>query len=133
MNYFIIGLVVLGGVLLIWIVGNAIHEKSESMREDKHLSKATKGRGSINRKPRTNSGCSENRQSENIIKTRLNREFNENSQFRVNGNPRVSEDLIDELKALSVHGKKFEAIKKYRMVTGASLQESKDFVDSLED
>ncbi|SHH71231.1 hypothetical protein SAMN02745196_01154 [Clostridium collagenovorans DSM 3089] len=133
MNYFIIGLVVLGGVLLMWIVGNAIHEKSESMREDKHLSKATKGRGSINRKSRTNSGCSENRQSDNISKTRLNREFNENSQFRVNSRFVVPQDLIDELKALSVHGKKFEAIKKYRMVTGASLQESKDFVNSLED
>lgn len=129
MNYFIIGLVVLGVVLLIWIVGNAVHEKSESMREDKHLSKATKGRGSINREPRTNSGSRENRQSERVSQTKLN----ENIQFGLNGNLRVSEDLIDELKALSVHGKKFEAIKKYRMVTGASLQESKDFVNSLED
>lgn len=129
MNYFIIGLVVLGGVLLMWIVGNAIHEKSESMREDKHLSKATKGRGSINRKPRSNSGSRENRQSERVSQTKLNG----NIQFGVNGNHRVSQDLIDELKALSVHGKRLEAIKKYRMITGASLQESKDFVNSLED
>ena len=36
-----------------------------------------------------------------------------------------------ELKNLIAEGKKFEAIKKYRMVTGLGLKEAKEYVDLL--
>lgn len=36
-----------------------------------------------------------------------------------------------ELRTLITEGKKFEAIKKYRMVTGLGLLQAKEYVDSL--
>jgi ribosomal protein L7/L12 len=38
----------------------------------------------------------------------------------------------NEIKSLLAEGKKIEAIKKYRFVTGLGLKESKEYVDSLE-
>lgn len=43
----------------------------------------------------------------------------------------VIENIDDELKSLIVEGKKIQAIKKYRTVTGLGLKEAKDYVDSL--
>ncbi len=37
----------------------------------------------------------------------------------------------DQLKALIVYGKKIEAIKKYRELTGAGLKEASDYVENL--
>lgn len=43
----------------------------------------------------------------------------------------VTAELHDELLSLIADGKKIKAIKRYRMVTGFGLKESKDYVDSL--
>jgi len=43
----------------------------------------------------------------------------------------VTEEMRNELKDLLSKGKKIEAIKKYRTVTGLGLKECKDYVDSL--
>jgi ribosomal protein L7/L12 len=43
----------------------------------------------------------------------------------------VSENIDDELKSLLAEGKKIRAVKRYRMVTGHGLLESKKYVDSL--
>lgn len=43
----------------------------------------------------------------------------------------VTADLHNELLSLIADGKKIKAIKRYRMVTGLGLKESKDYVDSL--
>lgn len=40
-------------------------------------------------------------------------------------------NIDDELKMLIADGKKIEAVKRYRMVTGYGLKESKEYVDSL--
>jgi len=41
------------------------------------------------------------------------------------------DNIDDELKNLLEKGKKIEAIKRYRIVTGLSLKQSKEYVDSL--
>ncbi|SDH51885.1 ribosomal protein L7/L12 [Desulfosporosinus hippei] len=43
----------------------------------------------------------------------------------------VPDTVTNELKILISEGKKIEAIKKYRMVTGLGLIEAKEYVDSL--
>ena len=43
----------------------------------------------------------------------------------------VPDTITDELKRLLIEGRKIEAIKKYRMATGAGLIEAKEYVDSL--
>lgn len=43
----------------------------------------------------------------------------------------VPDTVTNELKSLILDGKKIEAIKKYRMVTGLGLLEAKEYVDSL--
>ncbi len=43
----------------------------------------------------------------------------------------VTESIRAELESLISEGKKIEAIKKYRRVTGSGLKESKEYVDSL--
>ena len=43
----------------------------------------------------------------------------------------VTENIDDELKSLIAEGKKIRAVKKYRMVTGLGLKESKEYIDSL--
>ncbi|MBX4265064.1 ribosomal protein L7/L12 [Clostridium estertheticum] len=43
----------------------------------------------------------------------------------------VQDTVTNELKSLILDGKKIEAIKKYRMVTGLGLLEAKEYVDSL--
>jgi ribosomal protein L7/L12 len=43
----------------------------------------------------------------------------------------VTEDINEELKNLITEGKKIKAIKRYRMVSGLGLKESKEFIDSL--
>ncbi|MCI1931184.1 MAG: 50S ribosomal protein L7/L12 [Clostridia bacterium] len=43
----------------------------------------------------------------------------------------VPDTITDELKALILEGKNVEAIKKYRIATGAELKEAKEYVDSL--
>ena len=42
-----------------------------------------------------------------------------------------SDTIIDDLKQLLSEGKKVEAIKKYRINSGAGLLEAKQYVDSL--
>lgn len=39
--------------------------------------------------------------------------------------------MDNELKKLIAEGKKIEAIKKYRMITGIGLKEAKEYVDLL--
>ena len=43
----------------------------------------------------------------------------------------ISENIDEELKNLIVEGKKNQAIKKYRVLTGEGLKEAKDYVDVL--
>jgi ribosomal protein L7/L12 len=43
----------------------------------------------------------------------------------------VTEEINEELKSLIVEGKRIKAIKRYRMVTGLGLKESKEYIDSL--
>ena len=43
----------------------------------------------------------------------------------------VPDTVTNELKSLILEGKKIEAIKKYRTVTGLRLLEAKEYVDSL--
>jgi len=43
----------------------------------------------------------------------------------------VPDTVTNELKSLILAGKKIEAIKKYRTVTGLGLLEAKEYVDSL--
>ena len=43
----------------------------------------------------------------------------------------VPDTITDELKQLLMESRKIEAIKKYRMATGAGLIEAKEYVDSL--
>ncbi|WP_315118891.1 ribosomal protein L7/L12 [uncultured Clostridium sp.] len=43
----------------------------------------------------------------------------------------VKENIDIELKSLISQGKKIEAIKRYRIVTGVGLKEAKEYVDSL--
>ena len=43
----------------------------------------------------------------------------------------VTADIQNELLLLIAEGKKIEAIKRYRVVTGHGLKESKEYVDSL--
>lgn len=43
----------------------------------------------------------------------------------------VPDTVTDELKILISEGKNIEAVKKYRMTTGAGLLEAKEYVDSL--
>ncbi|WP_342043563.1 ribosomal protein L7/L12 [Bacillus sp. OTU2372] len=43
----------------------------------------------------------------------------------------VTADVQTELMSLIADGKKIKAIKRYRMVTGHGLKESKEYVDSL--
>ncbi|MEH7413806.1 ribosomal protein L7/L12 [Neobacillus drentensis] len=43
----------------------------------------------------------------------------------------VTEDVTEELLSHIAEGKKIKAIKRYRMVTGHGLKESKEYVDSL--
>lgn len=43
----------------------------------------------------------------------------------------VSEEVENELRNLVAEGKKIEAIKKYRVITGLGLKESKDYVDNI--
>ena len=43
----------------------------------------------------------------------------------------VTDDVRAELKDLILKGRKIEAIKRYRTVTGLGLKESKDYIDSL--
>ena len=43
----------------------------------------------------------------------------------------VTDEVRDELKDLVLKGKKIEAIKKYRKLTGIGLKEAKAYVDSL--
>jgi len=43
----------------------------------------------------------------------------------------VPDTITDELKRLLIEGRKIEAIKRYRMATGAGLIEAKEYVDSL--
>ena len=43
----------------------------------------------------------------------------------------VTEEINEELKSLILEGKRIKAIKKYRMVTGLGLKESKEYIDSL--
>ena len=43
----------------------------------------------------------------------------------------VPDTVTNELKSLILEGKKIEAIKKYRTVTGFGLLEAKEYVDSL--
>lgn len=40
--------------------------------------------------------------------------------------------IDDEIKSLILEGKKIEAIKRYRFVTGFGLKESKEYVDSFD-
>lgn len=52
------------------------------------------------------------------------------------GSPRYagvppSEDKIEEVRRLALSGLKLQAVKLYKDLTGKSLKESKDFVDSL--
>jgi ribosomal protein L7/L12 len=44
----------------------------------------------------------------------------------------VEENVVDEIRALVIAGKKIQAIKMYRAVTGYGLKEAKDYVDSLD-
>lgn len=41
------------------------------------------------------------------------------------------EKIDDEIKSLIAEGKRIRAVKRYRMVTGLGLKESKKYVDSL--
>lgn len=43
----------------------------------------------------------------------------------------ITENIDNELKSLISGGKKIKAIKRYRMVTGLGLKESKEYIDSL--
>ena len=43
----------------------------------------------------------------------------------------VPDTITDELKRLLIEGRKIEAIKRYRLATGAGLIEAKEYVDSL--
>lgn len=43
----------------------------------------------------------------------------------------IYDDIKEELKKLVLEGRKIEAIKKYRIDTGAGLKEATDYVDSL--
>ncbi|MCY6355988.1 ribosomal protein L7/L12 [Clostridium sp. ZS2-4] len=43
----------------------------------------------------------------------------------------ITENIDNELKSLISEGKKIKAIKRYRMVTGLGLKESKEYIDSL--
>ncbi|NHM31945.1 50S ribosomal protein L7/L12 [Bacillus sp. C11] len=43
----------------------------------------------------------------------------------------VTEDIEAELKSLIAEGKTIKAIKRYRIVTGSGLKESKDYIDML--
>ncbi|WP_066072788.1 50S ribosomal protein L7/L12 [Neobacillus soli] len=43
----------------------------------------------------------------------------------------VTQEINEELKSLIVEGKRIKAIKRYRMVTGFGLKESKEYIDSL--
>ncbi|MEH7118956.1 hypothetical protein V7128_16305 [Neobacillus vireti] len=43
----------------------------------------------------------------------------------------VTPELNEELKSLIVEGKRIKAIKRYRIVTGLGLKESKNYIDSL--
>jgi ribosomal protein L7/L12 len=42
-----------------------------------------------------------------------------------------TENIDDELKELIAKNKKISAVKRYRMVTGRGLKESKEYIDSL--
>lgn len=43
----------------------------------------------------------------------------------------ITEDVKSELSKLVAEGKSVEAIKKYRILTGAGLKESKEYIDNL--
>lgn len=43
----------------------------------------------------------------------------------------ITENIDNELKSLILEGKKIKAIKRYRMVTGLGLKESKEYIDYL--
>lgn len=43
----------------------------------------------------------------------------------------LTEEIKEELKTLVAEGKNVKAIKKYRIVTGLGLKESKEYVDKL--
>ena len=43
----------------------------------------------------------------------------------------VPEEIEAELKSLIAEGKRIKAIKRYRIVTGHGLKESKDYIDAL--
>ena len=43
----------------------------------------------------------------------------------------VTENIDDELRSLITEGKRIKAVKRYRMVTGLGLKESKKYIDSL--
>ncbi|MCY6354875.1 ribosomal protein L7/L12 [Clostridium sp. ZS2-4] len=43
----------------------------------------------------------------------------------------IIENIDNELKSLISQGKKIKVIKRYRMVTGLGLKESKEYIDSL--
>ncbi len=43
----------------------------------------------------------------------------------------VPDTITDELKSLILEGKKVEAIKRYRIATGLTLKEAKEYIDSL--
>ncbi len=43
----------------------------------------------------------------------------------------VPNTINDEIKNLILEGKKVEAIKKYRIITGIGLKEAKEYIDSL--
>lgn len=45
----------------------------------------------------------------------------------------VEDTITDELKGLLLEGKRIEAVKKYRIATGAGLVEAKEYVDSLKE
>ena len=43
----------------------------------------------------------------------------------------ISDNINIELKTLLAEGKRIQAIKKYRMVTGLGLKEAKEYIDNL--
>ncbi|GAA0741277.1 50S ribosomal protein L7/L12 [Clostridium oceanicum] len=45
----------------------------------------------------------------------------------------VEDTITDQLKGLLLEGKRIEAVKKYRIATGAGLVEAKEYIDSLKE
>jgi hypothetical protein len=45
----------------------------------------------------------------------------------------LPDDVTEEIKAALFHGRKIDAIKLYRQVSGQGLKEAKDFVETLEE